>query len=198
MAKENIESDKHKKNIENIEKNEADGTKTEENDREKKIINEKTKDSRPKRTEAVVNGRNLPISTKQAVAICRYIKNKNIDKAILMLEEAEKFKRAIPMKGEIPHRKGKIMSGRYPVKAVREFIKLLKSLKANALANELELEKCLVLGKADVAPRPYRRFGRTRFKRTHVTLKLIQSGKKEKKALDKEKQGGIENEKGKK
>ena len=129
---------------------------------------------RAKKTEAIVNARDLPVSTKHAIAICNYIRRKDIDKAISMLEEVGKMKKAIPMKGEIPHRKGKIMSGRYPVKAVGEFIRLLKSLKANAIANELELEKYVIFCKANVAARPYRRFGTMKFKRTHVTLKLIE------------------------
>jgi len=36
------------------------------------------------------------------------------------------MKKAVPMKGEIPHRKG-IGTGRYPVKASAFFIKLLKN-----------------------------------------------------------------------
>ena len=137
-----------------------------------------------KKTEAVVNGKNVPISTKQAVAICNYIKRKDIDKAIFMLEEVKNFKKAVPMKGELPHRKGKIMSGRYPINAVSEFIKLLKSLKSNNKINELELEKYVLFCKANIAPRPYRRFGRTKFKRTHVTLKLIPVIKKQNKTKE--------------
>jgi len=134
-----------------------------------------------KKTEAVVNGRNLPVSTKHSIAICNYIRKKDLDKAIFILEEVDKMKKAIPMKGEIPHRRGKIMSGRYPIKAVGEFIKLLKSLRSNAIANGLELEKYVLFCKANIAARPYRRFGRTKFKRTHVTLKLIKNVKKRKK-----------------
>ncbi len=137
----------------------------------------KTED-KPKKTKAIVNGKNLPISTKYAVAVCNYIRGKNIDEAISMLEQVALFKKAVPMKGEIPHRKGRIMSGKYPIKAVKEFIILLKSLNANAIVNELELEKYVVFCKANVAPRPYRRFGRTKFKRTHVQLKLILPKKK--------------------
>jgi len=127
----------------------------------------------PRKTEAVVNGKSLFISTKHAVAICNLIRGKNIDKALSMMENAEKMKIAVPMSGEIPHRKGKIMSGRYPIKAAKEFIKLLKSLKVNALMNELELEKYKIFCKANIASRPYRRFGKGRFKRTHVEIKLI-------------------------
>lgn len=148
-------------------------------DRDKKQEKKgKIKKEKAKKTEAVVHGMNLSVSTKHSVAICNYIWGKNIDEAILMLEEVEKFKKPIPMRGEIPHRRGKIMSGRYPIRAVQEFIKLLRSLKANAMINELEVEKYVIFCKADVAPRPYKRFGRARFKRTHATLKLILPVKK--------------------
>jgi len=129
-------------------------------------------ENKPKKTEAVVNGKSVPISTKHSIAICNMIRNKEIDKAILLLEQAEQKRIPVPMKGEIPHRKG-IMSGRYPVNALSHFIKSLKVLKANALANELELEKYVIFCKANIASRPYRRFGRGKFKRTHVEIKLI-------------------------
>ncbi len=131
-----------------------------------------------KKNEAVVHGNDVGISTKQAVAICNMIRNKNIDRAIAMLEEVTKMRRAVPMKGEIGHRKGKMMSGRYPINASTEFIRLLNSLKANAIYHELELEKFKIFCKSNVAPRPYRKFGRTRFKRTHVEIKLILITKK--------------------
>ena len=174
-----IENKKEETNIAGAEQELAkDITKSEDKIKENKI---KDVSEKAKKTEAVVNARNLPISTKHAIAICDYIRKKDIDKAILMLEEVGKMKKAIPMKGEIPHKKGKIMSGRYPIKAVGEFIKILKSLKANAIVNELELEKYILFCKANIAARPYRRFGRTRFKRTHVSLKLIENIKKKKK-----------------
>ncbi len=141
------------------------------------------KNEKSKKNESIVNGKNLGISTKHAVAICNYIRSENIDAAIAKLEQVENFKKAIPMKGEIPHRKGKIMSGRYPIKAVKEIVKLLKSLKANAIVDELELEKYVIFCKANVAARPYRRFGQTKFKRSHVTLKLILPVKKIKKSI---------------
>ncbi len=125
-----------------------------------------------KKTEAVVNGRNLSCGLKHAAAICNMIRGKNIDVAISMLEEVVKYKRAIPMRGEIPHRHG-MMSGRYPIKATGIYIKLLKSLKSNAIQHELELEKFKIFAMPNVAPRPYRKFGAGRFKRSHVVLKLI-------------------------
>ena len=69
------------------------------------------------------------------------------------------MRKAVPMIGEIPHRKGKMMSGRYPINASKQFIMLLKSLKANALVNELELENSVIKCKANLSQRPYKRFG---------------------------------------
>lgn len=124
-----------------------------------------------KKSEVIVNGRNLPISTKYSSAICRFIKKKKIGDAIADLEQVLVNKKAVPMKGEIPHRKGKgIMSGRYPKKASKYFVKLLKSLQANANANELD-NPLIVEAVANIGSRPYGRFGRIRRKRTHVKIK---------------------------
>ena len=77
-----------------------------------------------KKEEAIAKGRDLNISTKHSIAICRFICGKEIDKAMGQIIEVILKKRAIPMKGEIPHRKG-MESGRYPVKAAKVFVKLL-------------------------------------------------------------------------
>ncbi len=125
-----------------------------------------------KKTEASVNGMALPISTKDSVAICRFIKGKKIEMAIADLEQVLAYKKAIPMKGEIPHRKGKgMMSGRYPKNTAVYFIKLLKSLSANA--NELE-EPIITEAIANLASRPFGRFGRIRKKRSHIKIKAVE------------------------
>jgi len=127
-----------------------------------------------KKTEAIVRGISVPISTKHSIAVCRFIKNKKIETAIKDLEDVLMYKKAVPMKGEIPHRKGKgIMSGRYPKKAVESFIKLLKSLLANSNANELE-NPVIKEAFANLAQRPAGRFGRTKKKRTHINIKVIE------------------------
>ena len=152
--------------------------KTDEKKDDKKSEPKKPVKTKPKvkRDYAVVNAKSLPISAKHSVAICRFIKNKKIEKAIEILEEVLVQKKAVPMKGEIPHRKGKIMSGRYPQKAVGHFIKLLKNLEANAIVNELD-EPVIVEAIANLAQRPYGRFGKTKKKRTHVRIKCIEKKK---------------------
>jgi ribosomal protein L22 len=160
-------------------KAEKEGTKIEEKKEEKKPVQKKEK---IRKDEASVNGISLPLSTLDSIYICNFIRKKPVQKAIVELEEVLKFKKAIPMKGEIPHRKGKgMMSGRYPINAVKVFIKLLKSLQANANVNGLE-EPIIAEAIANKASQPYGRFGRIRRKRAHVKIKAV-----EKKLLNKNK-----------
>jgi|SRR3989338_5055362 len=138
--------------------------------KEKKPKHEKT---HPKKNYAVINAKDLPISTKHSIALCNFIRNKDIEESIKKLDMVKNKRLPLPMRGEIPHKKGKgIMSARYPLNATEQFIKLLKSLMLNAIANELELEKYRIECYANVASRPYKRHGSGRFKRTHVTIKL--------------------------
>jgi len=141
-----------------------------------------------KRDEAIANGISVPISTKDAVAICKFIKRKSIDKAVADLEDVMKLKRAIPMTGEIPHRKGKgMMSGRYPIKAVEHFVRILKTLKANANVNGVE-EPIIVEAVPNKASRPYGRFGAVKRKRTHLKIRVVEKNKiKNKKHKEKKK-----------
>ena len=147
-----------------------------------------------KKKSAVVDGNNLRISTKWAVDICKMIKGKDIEECLKMVQEVIDFKRAVPMNNrEVGHKKGKgMMAGRYPVNACKEFLRLLKQLNSNALINEVEIEECIVNGKADVGNRQYRRMGH-RFKSTNLRLELkkpLKKGMKKKKTLKDKKQGG--------
>lgn len=143
---------------------------------EKKV--EKKVEKKIKKDEVSVQARSLKVSTKVSMGICKFIKYKSIKKAISDLEEVAKLKKPIPMKGEIAHRKGKIMSGKYPQKAAKEFIILLKSLGANATQSDLENP---IISEAipNMASRPFAKGGRARKKSTHI--KLVAREKKVKK-----------------
>ena len=120
---------------------------------------------------AIVRGTSVPISTKHAIAICRFLKGRKINESIELLEKVIKQEEAVPFKAEVPHKKG--IPARYPVKASKVFIKLLKSLAANATQKNMNLELLRIsLGKADLASRGHKpgRLGRRKFKRTHVLL----------------------------
>ncbi|MBI2043631.1 HAD-IA family hydrolase [Candidatus Pacearchaeota archaeon] len=166
LYKNNLEEIKDfiNKNIKSKEKIEEEKTET------KKHAEKKQKEiKKPKKEIAMVNALSLHMSTKTAAAISKFIKGKEIQKAINELEEVARIKKPIPMKGEYPHRKGKIMSGRFPQKAAKNFIKLLKSLSANA--NFLGVENPRISEAiSNIAPRPYGKFGSVRRKRTHVRL----------------------------
>jgi large subunit ribosomal protein L22 len=123
-----------------------------------------------KEKKAIARGVGLPISTKHAINICRFLKGKKINESISSLEKVSRMEFAIPFRGEIPHKKG--IPARYPVNASKVFVKLLKSLAANASQKGLDLERTRIHGKADLASRSHKpgRLGRRKFKRTHVLL----------------------------
>ena len=122
LYKDNLEKIKDfiNKNIKSNEKHEH-AEKVEIKKEEKKI--EKKHVEKPKKSFAEVNAYNLPISTKTAMYISKFIKGKTIPSAIMDLELVIAKKKPVPYKGEIPHRKGKIMSGRVPKKTPFEFLK---------------------------------------------------------------------------
>ena len=153
-TEEKKEGEKNKGKVEN--------TKTEaKKEQVKKIV---------KKEEAIARGTSLSLSKRHCMYLCTFIKNKKIDQAIADLELVIKFKKPVPFKGEIPHRKG-MMSGRYPINASMGFIKLLKSLRGNSLMNGLDLEKTKIsYGSANWAHRPMRTENR-RAKRTNVLIK---------------------------
>jgi len=134
---------------------------------------ENNKEKTETKSEVVVRARDVPVSTKQSMAICRFIKHRKIDYSIGFLEDVIKMKKAVPMKGEIPHRRI-IGTGRYPVKAAGIFIGLLKNLKANANVKNVDASKLVIEAKCDRAPRPRKpgKYNR-KFKRTHIEIKGV-------------------------
>lgn len=157
---------------------------------------EEKKDEKPKevkkqpvkkisKEEVIVNAKSIPISTKYAISICRFIKGKEIKDARRYLEDVKRLKKSIPMKGEYAHKKGpgKIASGsgKYPVQASEYFIGLLKTLAGNATNHDI-LNPVITEAIANKASTPAGRFGRWDRKRTHVTIKA-----REKKVKVKEK-----------
>jgi large subunit ribosomal protein L22 len=150
---------------------------TKNDEKENKVEVKKKKTEKVKRFEATVNAYDIPISTRHSVEICRFIKGKEINLAIKELELVLKLKKAIPMRGEIPHKGGERMSsGRYPIKSVKNFLVLLRSLLGNSNQNEID-EPIITLAIANSASRPYGKFGRVRKKRTHIFIKAIEKKK---------------------
>lgn len=156
--------------------------KHEEKAEKKEVKDETKKDAvrekpKVKKESAAVRAPGIHISKRHGMYICSFIKGKDIDKALSELHEVILLKRAIPFKGEIPHRKGKMMSGRYPVAAAKLFIPLLKNLKGAVLFNGMDLAKTRISSAyTNFAPRPQRRGG-TKGKRASVTIEAREVGK---------------------
>ncbi len=182
-----------KKKVE--EKKEELGLKAEDNQEKKKIVEKAKIKEKPKKSEAIIRVRDVPISTKHSAAICKFIRNKKLGIAIEELERVIKLKKAIPMKGEIPHKHGKgMMAGRYPVKASENFVKLLRSLASNAAYNGLE-DPVIVKAVANLGSRPYGKFGAVRKKRTHLEIIVKDKVKKEVKKKEKTEENRVEDKK---
>lgn len=87
-------------------------------------------------------GKELHISKKHAHEIASAIKGKKVDDARKFLEGVVSLKQAVPYKRytrNIPHRKG-MCTGRYPQKAAKEFLLVLKNVESNATYKGLDSE----------------------------------------------------------
>jgi len=142
---------------------------------------------------AIVKGLDLPISTKHSIEICDFIRYKYINQAKKQLNLTLDKELAIPLRRfhkDRGHRKGKIGPGFFPQKATKEFLKLLKSLEANAQNKGLSIDnlylQTAIANKASKVQRHGRR-NRTA-KRTHIELnaieKIIERKKQEAKKVE--------------
>ncbi|MFP4523033.1 MAG: 50S ribosomal protein L22 [Candidatus Nanoarchaeia archaeon] len=122
-------------------------------------------------------GRDLPISTKAAINICKAIRGKSLEKAENILADVLSFKRPIAFTrftDGVGHRRGAFASGRYPKKAVREILSVLMGAKTNAANIGLSEDLVLVHVCAHKASSPLHqgRQRRREMKRTHVEVIL--------------------------
>ena len=95
------------------------------------------------------SGRELKISPKHAREVCCTIKGMNLDKAKRYLEQVIVKKQSVPFRRfakKLGHRHGtpKTMTGKYPVKAATEILKVLESAEGNAEFKGLDIERLRV------------------------------------------------------
>ena len=125
---------------------------------------------------AKASAMSLHISTKQSIEICSFIRYKTVESSKLYLERVAKMEVAIPFKRfnrDMGHKKN-MAAGRYPLKAVKEFLKLLRSVEANAQVLGLDASNLkIVTAIANKASAPVTG-GRHRrgTKRTHLYLEV--------------------------
>lgn len=105
-----------------------------------------TNDPDPETT-AKAYGKELQISPKESVEICREIRNKDVDYAIEYLEKVVNGEQAVPYrkhKKQIAHNKG-VGPGGYPKKAAEHIKNLLEECKANAENKGLDSDNMKII-----------------------------------------------------
>lgn len=93
-------------------------------------------------------GTNMPISHKVSYEIANALRGKDVDKAIRYLEDVIAMKRAIPFKRynrDVGHKPGKMGAGRYPIKASKHFLHVLKGAKSNAADKALNVDSLVIV-----------------------------------------------------
>ena len=93
-------------------------------------------------------GKEMRISPKHAMEVCRAIRGMRLNAAKEYLEAVRVKKKAVPFmrhRKKLAHRKGAKGSGQYPVKAAREILAVLKNAEANATYKGLDTEKLRVV-----------------------------------------------------
>ncbi len=136
---------------------------------------------------AKAKGNNLPISTKQSIEICSFVKGKTVAKAKKLLEGVIAKKVAVPFtrfNRDTGHKKGKIAAGRYPINAASYILEIIESAESNAMNKGLGADLFIKLAIANQgnAQWHYGRQRRRRMKRTHIEIVVTEIfGKKNKK-----------------
>ncbi|MFC1801114.1 50S ribosomal protein L22 [Nanoarchaeota archaeon] len=132
---------------------------------------------------AKVIGRDLSISTKHSVEVCRALRGKNLQKAKEFLRDVIEKKAAVPYRrynDDLGHKKGKVGPGRYPIKTCKAILGLLESVETNAQFKGLNTSFLEVVHIcAHLASRPWH-FGRKtreKMKRSHVEI-IVKEGKR--------------------
>ena len=103
-------------------------------------------------------GKELQISRKHAHEISSAIKGMKLDDARRFLEEVSALKQAVPYKRyvrNVPHRKG-MCTGRYPQKAAKEYLRVLKNAESNASYKGLDSENMKIIHVATKKGHTYR------------------------------------------
>jgi len=143
---------------------------------------------------ASAKAQNIPVSTKHSVEISRHLRYKKTSFAKSFLEDVIRLKKAVPyyrFDQDLGHKAG-MSAGRFPQKAAREFLRLVKSVEANAQSkglNSSALKITKVLANKASIPLTGGRHRRGT-KRTHLEIEVREiSEKKEKReaAVDKSK-----------
>ncbi len=126
-------------------------------------------------------GRDIALSPKMAIEMCKYLKGMPIKKAQGILGLVMEKKLAVPITRAhegAGHKTSTSGSGKYPLKGSIEFLKLLKQLEINAQNKNLGTELTLIHACSQRASEPfhYGRKSRVANKRCHIELAAMEIG----------------------
>ena len=130
---------------------------------------------------ATAKAESLPISFKQSVEICNFIRNKKVNDAKKTLMDVSNMKKAMPFTrfhGDVGHKKG-IGAGRYPKKASKEILDIINLVEANAQFKGLNTSNLVITHINSNKASSVTRFGRKRgrkAKRTNIEI-IVQAGR---------------------
>ncbi len=120
-------------------------------------------------------GRGMPVSFKQSIEVCNFIRNKSLQEAKKILARAMEKKQAIPFRrfnSDLGHKK-KIGPGSYPIKTSTELLKLLEDVEANAQFKGLNVNNLIISHLCAKKAAKAWRYGRKRrrtMKRTDIEV----------------------------
>jgi len=123
-----------------------------------------------KMEKATLNVKNLPISTKHSIEICRFIRDMGLQKAKSVLANVVELKQAVPFvrhNMNVGHKAG-MSSARFPTKASKHILDLLKSVEHNAIKDGLSKDLVISHISADKGVRQWHN-GRQRRRKTKST-----------------------------
>ncbi|MFC1755637.1 50S ribosomal protein L22, partial [Thermoproteota archaeon] len=132
-------------------------------------------------TMAKAAGVDLGISTKQSIEICNHLRKKKLIRAKTILNEVIDKKTPIPFKrftDGVGHRKGKLASGRYPIKSSKSILIILESAETNAQQKGLNTSRLSIVHLCAKKASSPMKFGRHRgreAKRTHIEVVLSET-----------------------
>ena len=126
--------------------------------------------------DAAAVGMSLPISTKQAIEICNFIRGKMLERAKVLLDGVINEKVPVPFKrftDGVGHKKGKVAGGRYPKKACIMILALLNSAQANAQFKGLSGTDLLLRHISAQKAAQAWHYGRRRRKAKRTTVEVV-------------------------
>ncbi|MCW4033861.1 MAG: 50S ribosomal protein L22 [Candidatus Bathyarchaeota archaeon] len=134
-------------------------------------------DIEPEKT-AKASGRELRVSPKHAREVCNTINGMKLDRAKDYLKQVMLKKKAVPFKRfnkHVGHRHGleKAFSGRYPVKAAEQILRVLEGAEANAEYKGLDMERLRIIHASAYPGMKVKRFIPRAFGRSSPRFKTL-------------------------